>query len=194
MEALHEQIYDARGNTVQGVVLSVDDTGQAQTITVQTHSGITRTGIEVQSIFGFASMPPIQGAVVNLLAIGGDPGQYIALPLCNPSFRYGGMAPGDGGCIYAEDGSRVRVRAGGIVEIFGFNQVIIQTPGVSITAPNGVAITGPTAITGDMTVTGDFSTTGTMSIGGDLSVAGNGAVNGDMNVGGTVTAAGFVTA
>jgi phage gp45-like len=187
MDPLHEQTYDSRCGVVQGIVISVDDTGQAQTIAVQTHDGITRTGIEVQSIFGFASMPPIAGAVVNLLAVGDDPGHYIALPLCNASHRYGGMAAGDGGCIYAEDGSRVRVRAGGIVEIFGFSQVVIQTPNVTIKAPNGVAINGPTTITGDMTVTGDISTTGTLNVGGALSVSGDASING------TVTAAGFVT-
>ena len=166
MSSHHETVFDARSMAVEGVVVAIDDTGQAQTVDVQTHDGIVRTGIEVKQISGFASRAPMAGATVLLIAVGGDVGHYVAMPLFNPSVRFGNLAEGDGGVLYAPDGSRVAVMAGGVVQIVGMTAVHVLAEGVQITAPEGVAITGPVTITGALTVSG------AAAFGADMTVAG----------------------
>lgn len=172
MHPMEEMTHELRGVAVLGVVQAVYDTGQAQTVDVQTHDGIVRTDIEVQHPFGHASAPPVAGATVILLAMGADPGHFVALPASNHSFRFGGMVAGDGGCIYAQDGSRVFVRAGGLVEIVGFSEVHILSPNVVVDAPDGVTINGPVTIKGALTLQGDFTQTGNASVTGDASISG----------------------
>ncbi len=179
----HEAVFDTRSAVVEGVIVAIDDTGQAQTVDVQTHDGIVRSGIEVKQVFGLASRAPQAGGTVLLLAVGGDVGHYVALPLLNPSTRFGNLAEGDGGVLYAPDGSRVAVMHGGVVQMLGMAQVEVASPGVSISAPNGVTITGPTSITGSVTINGALSVSGPLSVTGQVSVQGN------VTVSGTVTAA-----
>ena len=172
MHPLEETIHEMRGASVKGVVTAVYDTGQAQTVDVQTNDGILRTGIEVQQAFGFASAPPVAGATVILLAIGADPGHFVALPVVNHSFRFGNMGAGDGGCVYAQDGSRVFVRANGTVEIVGFSEVHILGENVVIDAPGGCTINGPVTVNGNLTVDGAINQTGNTSVTGNIHATG----------------------
>lgn len=152
-----EAILDPRAHLVLGTVLSVNDGGAVQTVTVRTHTGFVRSDLEVLQPFGFASMPPLDGAIVALLAIGGDPGHYMALPVAAPSRRFGGQAPGEA-AMYAYDGTRVAVRSGGRVEVWGATSVTIHTKDVAITASGTVTVTAPhTVVNGDAHVTGDVS-------------------------------------
>ena len=150
---IEEMIGDLRSIIVQGVVLSVRDTGQAQTIDVQTHDGVIRSGIEVMQISGFASKPAAAGALVTLLAVGADPGHLVALPISHPGSRFGNLADGEA-VLYGADGARVAIRAGGVIEILAGSQVIIRAPNVVVTATAGVTITGDVTIAGNLSVTG----------------------------------------
>lgn len=85
-------VYDARAMVQRGLVLSIDDTGQVQTATVRTTDGAIYSGIEVYQPFGAASVPPGDGAIALLFAVGGDPANMVAL-LANPSIRFGGQLP-----------------------------------------------------------------------------------------------------
>jgi phage baseplate assembly protein V len=158
---MQETIGDLRGIAVQGVVLAVHDAGQVQTIDVQTHDGVIRTGIEVMQTFGFASKPPAAGALVQLLAIGADPGHMVALPIASPAARFGNLADGES-VIYGADGARVAIRNGGVIEILAGAEVIIKVPNVTITAPAGTTVNGNLAVTGNLVVgagaSGSFST------------------------------------
>ena len=157
-----EDTFDARAHLVLGIVLSVNDGGAAQTVTVKTHDGFIRSGLEVMMPFGFASMPPLDGAVVALLAIGGDPGHYVALPVCAPSRRFGNQVPGES-TMYGYDGSRVRIRAGGTVEIWGATAVTINTADATIVATGTVTVTSPhTVINGHLQVNGAIDASGTI--------------------------------
>jgi phage baseplate assembly protein V len=168
----HEQAFNARSMNVKGVIKAVYDDGQAQLVDVMTQDGFLRTGIEVEQLFGFASRPPVEGGTALLIAIGGDVGHYVALPLGNPSNRFGNLGEGDGGVLYAPDGTRVAALANGTLSIVGMTNVVVETPELDITAPNGVNITGPAKIGGDLTITGDLSTTGSVTIGGSVTVHG----------------------
>lgn len=137
-----ELVHDMRAAIRLGVVLSVEDGGQAQTVTVQAHDGSIRRGVEVMQPFGFAAAAPAAGAICVLLAIGGDPSHLVALPIAAPGARFGDQAPGEA-TIYGIDGSRVAIRAGGGVEIWAATEVTIHAPLVRIK--------------GDLVVEGDIS-------------------------------------
>jgi phage baseplate assembly protein V len=163
-----EQAFDARAHLVKGIVLSVDDSGDVQTVTVKTHDGFIRSDIPIAMPFGFASMPSLDGATVLLMAVGGDPANYEALPIGNPSRRFGNQAAGET-AMYGHDGSRVQIKAGGAVEVWGAKSVTIHTPTVAIVATGTVTVTaahivlnGPVDIGGPLNVAGAINATGTI--------------------------------
>ena len=94
-----------RGLMARGLVIGVNDAGASQTVNVSTHAGITRQLVPVLQPYGFASHPPA-GAMTLVLAIGGDQGDMVALPLAAPDHRFGGLAPGEV-AFYDAAGSRV---------------------------------------------------------------------------------------
>jgi phage baseplate assembly protein V len=149
-------IIGAQRNAVAyGVVSAVDDTGQVQTANVSTGTGVNRAEVEVLSQFGFSSVPPADGVVGLVVAIGGDPANLVVLPLANPSARFGGLLTGES-VMYAADGSRVHIREGGIVDIWGGTQVNVHTKNCTITAPNGCLVNGDTTVEGNATTTGNL--------------------------------------
>lgn len=148
-----EDVMSLRTGIVRGLVQSIDDSGQVQMATVQTHDGVTRQ-VEVWQPDGFASMPSGDGVVALLLAVGNDPSQFVAL-LSNPSTRFGKQANGER-TISAPDGTRVAVRTGGRVEVWGATSVTINAPTVTIQAPTGDVI---------VTVDGDLHATGAIIAG-----------------------------
>ncbi len=146
MSWLHEAIQDLRGASMRGLVQAVHDTGEVQTVDVITHDGMLRSAIEVFQFYGFATCAPAVGSVVQLVAIGGDPGDLVALPPICPAARFGGLLP-DEVVIYDAGGQRVALRQGGVVQIMA--QATLQ-----ITAP-AVVITGNVTLDGTLTATGD---------------------------------------
>ena len=129
---IDELVGDIRSAIALGVVRAVNDTGQAQTVTVQTHDGVIRGDIEVLQPFGFASAPPAAGALCLLFAVGGDVGHLVALPIGVPGARLGGQAPGES-TMYGADGSRVAVRQGGTVEVWAATTVVVHAPNAHFT-------------------------------------------------------------
>jgi phage gp45-like len=145
-----------RGAAVRGMVSGFDDTGAMQTVDGETHEGIARSAIEVHQPFGFASLPPDDGAFTIFFALGGDQGDMVALPPMHPDYRFGGLEPGES-VLYDYQGNRVHVRRGGIVEILSATKVRILTQDVEIEAPLGVKIAGPLVVDGPITSTQDIS-------------------------------------
>lgn len=143
MSLPEDHTQDFRGAVMRGLVLAVDDTGEMQMVDVQTHDGAIRARIEVYQPFGFASGPVAIGSAVLLLAIGGDPGDLVALPAITPSARLGNCAPGQT-VLYALGGSQVSLTPSGAVIIAGATKIFLQ-------APQGVEVDG------DLTATGNIS-------------------------------------
>ena len=149
---------------VRGVVLAVNDAGEVQTMQVQTADGVLHAAVEVAQIFGMASMPPGDGAITHVMMLDGDPANLVALPPGCPSVRFGGLAAGEA-VLYGADGTRVAIRAGGIVEVKAATQVIITaetasvtlTGAATLTAPGGVTVTGNVQIDGDLIVSENIS-------------------------------------
>lgn len=162
---LGEVIATLRGMLVRGAVHRVADGGEVQQADVETHEGVLRSTVEVVQPFGFASHPP-EGAVALVFALGGDQGDMVAL-LTAPGARLGNLAPGEA-ALYGADGSRVHVKAGGVIEVLAASKVVVRAPAVEIEAPDGVSITGPARITGEVQITGNLRVTGTITATGTV--------------------------
>lgn len=139
-----------RGLIVRAEVRGVADAGETQAIVAETHEGIVRSGVEVLSPFGLASVPPA-GGITLLLAVGGDQGDMVALPLACPSARFGGLAAGET-VLHDAAGNRLHFRNGGLVELHAAASISVKAGGTEmVVAEDGVTITG------DLTVTGQIS-------------------------------------
>lgn len=150
-----EDVFDARATVQLAAVQSINDTGQAQTATVKTGSGAVYSDIEVIQSYGMSAKPPVDGALALLFAIGGDPANLRAI-LFNPSYRFGRHDAGEA-TLFAPDGTRVSVRAGGVIDIKGGNQINIAAPNATITATTAVNVTAPAInMTGTVTITGEL--------------------------------------
>lgn len=115
-----------RGLVVRGLVGTTKDDGQTQTVDVTTHEGITRSAVEVLQPFGLAAVPPA-GAMTVVIAIGGDQGDMMALPLAAPGTRFGNLAAGQV-VVYDAAGNRVALLADGTVEIHAATRVVVKAP------------------------------------------------------------------
>ena len=141
-----------RNSFAIGVVSAVNDNGGAKTVNVSAGTGVNRADVEVMDIWGFTSNPPTDGIITIVFPIGGDPGNLRALPPGNPSARMGQLLVGEA-AIYAADGSRLHIRQGGIVDIWGGAQVNVHTKECTINAPNGCTINGNVTVNGTLTAT-----------------------------------------
>lgn len=143
-----------RGQIVRAVVHSVEDAAGSQALVVETHEGVVRSGVEVLQPYGLASRPAAGGMTV-LLAIGGDQGDMVALPATGGARL--GVAAGEA-AIYTDEGSRVHLRAGGIIEITSATELTVTIGGTLLrVSPSGVEITGNLAVTGSITASGTVS-------------------------------------
>lgn len=149
-----DHVFDLRCLIRMGTVLAVDDTGGAQLATVETDDGVVHRDVEIHQLFGHASNAPLDGAVALVFAVGGDPGHLVALPVANPSARFGNQAAGEA-AVYGSDGSRVHVRQGGTVDAHAANLHIVSAPTVVIQGLNGAD--SQVLITGNLVVTKDIS-------------------------------------
>lgn len=173
-----------RGAIVLGDVVGVDDAGEAQTVTVQTHDGVIRADVEVLQAAGFASHPG-DGGLVLLLAVGGDQGHMVALPVGVPSRRYGAQPPG-GAAIYDEAGGRLAFPADGtcVLAVAGLARVVAGT--VRIEAQGGSEVHGPTVFKGDVRIEGELVVTGDVTVTGSISAGGNVHADGQVSNGSRV--------
>jgi phage gp45-like len=121
-----------RSLVMRGVVRTSSDQGESQTAKVTIAAGIERSDVEVMQPFGLASHAPAGGAAV-VLAVGGDTGDLVLLPVSSPGFRLGGLAEGEA-ALYAIKGDRVHAKADGSIEILASARVLIKVGDVTIEA------------------------------------------------------------
>lgn len=159
-----ETAHALRGQAVRGVVTAVRDGGMMQAVDVETHEGVVRSGVEVLQQYGVTSRAP-EGGIVVLLAIGGDEGDQVALPVACPSARMGGLAAGEV-ALHDAAGNRVHIKGGGVVEIRGAASVLVVVGGTEMElTPGGVRIKGDVQVEGSIQTTGDV-TAGSISLQG----------------------------
>jgi phage baseplate assembly protein V len=153
-----EEANTLRGLALRGLVHRVDDAGAAQRLDVETHEGVLRSGVELLQPYGLASAAAAGGMTV-VLALGGDQGDLVALPVAQPAARMGGLGPGQV-ALYDDTGARVLLSADGKVSVTAAAEVVV-TVGATVlrVTPGGVAITG------HLTVAGNIQASGTVSDG-----------------------------
>jgi phage baseplate assembly protein V len=145
-----------RGLAVRGLVHRVDDGGAAQRLDIETHEGVVRSGVEVLQPYGLASAPAAGGLTV-VLALGGDQGDLVALPMAQPAARMGGLGPGQV-ALYDDTGTRVGLTADGKLGVLAAAEVTVTVGGtVFKVTPAGVQITGNLVVDGDISATGTVS-------------------------------------
>lgn len=149
-----EDAASLRGQVVRAVVHGSDDSAGNQALVVETHEGVVRTSVEVLQPYGLASRPSPGGMTV-LLAIGGDQGDMVALPPTGGARL--GVEDGEA-ALYTDEGTRVHLRGGGLVEVAAAGSVTVTVAGTifTITAA-GVTITGNLVVAGNITASGTVS-------------------------------------
>lgn len=126
---IKELAMQLRGLVTRATVSTVDDTGETQTATLQGRAGAEMTEVEILQPFGFASTPP-DGGLVIVLAVGGDQGDPVALPIAAPGSRMGKVPAGEA-VLYGKDGSRVHVKADGSIDVISSKVVHVAIPDVA---------------------------------------------------------------
>ena len=119
----------------RAVVRGTNDGGEMQTADVTTHASVDRSGVEIVQPFGVASRPRSGGLMV-VLAVGGDQGDLVGLPIGLPEDRLGGLEEGEA-AIYAADGSRVHVKADGTVDVNAQAKVNVNVNGTTFVIEEG---------------------------------------------------------
>lgn len=119
-----------RGLVARGLVRTTSDAGAAQTAEVTVARHVDRSGVEIIQPFGLASRPPAGGSMV-VLAVGGDQGDLVGLPVAAPSSRLGHLAEGES-ALYGGDGTRVHIKADGTVHVPAGKAVVITCGDLTI--------------------------------------------------------------
>ena len=136
-----------RGIVSRAVVRATSDQGEMQTADVTTHYKTDRNGVEIAQPFGLASRPRSGGLRV-VLAVGGDQGDLVGLPIGLPEDRFGGLEEGET-AIYAADGSRVHIKADGSIDVKAQTLLTADVNGTTIKVEDGKITTtaGGTTLT-----------------------------------------------
>lgn len=155
-----------RGIVRRAKTRSIDDGGESQVVGVSVLNSEARTDVEVLQPYGFSSVAT-GGSLMVVLAVGGDQGDLVGLPVAAPGGRMGGLAPGES-VMYGAHGQRVLCRADGSVEVLAARKVYLSgktaeieaAVAVTVKAP-GIRIEGKTWLMGDVHVAGNLTVGGT---------------------------------
>ncbi|MCD2176437.1 phage baseplate assembly protein domain-containing protein [Rhizobium sp. C1] len=145
IQELHNII---RGMMRRVTMKNVNDGGKTQTASIEVADGVWRDGIEVMQPYGFASHVG-DGALGLALALGGDEGDIMLMPVANPSARMGKLDENEVG-LYNAAGDKFVLGAGGEMTLKSGQQITIKTDaGVFITAQI-LKVEGDIEATGDV--------------------------------------------
>lgn len=131
-----ELAHQLRGMIVRGVVSTSNDGGETQTVDVEIAAGHKLTGVEVLQASGVSSRAK-DGGLVVLLAVGGDGGDMVALPVADPSGRMGGLEPGEVALYDPASGARVHIKADGSIHVLSATSVTCDVQGNTLEVQPG---------------------------------------------------------
>ncbi len=131
-----------RGMARRAVAKNINDGGQMQTASFEVAPGVWRENIEIAQPYGFAGHVDEDGSEFLLIAVGGDQGDLIALPLGNPSQRMGNLPAKQIG-LYNNGGDKIMLTPGGTIEIAAGTALNVKVGGVTFNiSAEGVDIQG----------------------------------------------------
>ena len=118
-----------RNLAVRGVVKLVNDALKGQVLQVSVREGETRDQVERFQEYGFTSHPAA-GAEAVLLRL--TPGHAICIATEDRRYRLVNLAPGEV-ALYDDQGQKVHLKAGGIVEVKALTKIRLDAPTVEAT-------------------------------------------------------------
>lgn|GEM_PF-729814 len=127
MSRERNQAHEMRGMIARAFVRSTNDAGEAQTANVKVYEGVERSNVEILQPFGIASRPRGGGAML-VVAVGGDQGDLVGLPVGLPEDRLGGLEEGES-ALYGADGTRVHIKADGSVHTVAKTSILAEVEG-----------------------------------------------------------------
>jgi len=166
LRLIHDEV-EAR---LRGLVLrmkpkTIDDEAETQTASGTVLNGVQRTDVEVLHPFGFGSNAPA-GSLMVVLAVAGDQGDLVGLPVGAPGTRMGKLAPGEA-VLYGAFGQRVLCRADGAVEVMAATKVYLSGETTEVEAADFISVKAPkiraegtTWVFGNLHVSGDITAGG----------------------------------
>ncbi len=190
VKSLDRRIKNAMSNVRQafrGKVKNVSSDDGVQRLQIEGLAGETVQDLEHAEQFGFTANPPVDSDCV-VVPLGGQTSHGIIVTTTNGAYRVTGLQPGET-AVYNQDGAKIVLKAGKIIDIDCTILNINATDGVNITTPEvkasaivtaegqingngGMAIQGGSGTTfnGDIhQVSGDYLTDGDVQA-GDISV------------------------
>lgn len=139
---MSEIVNKVRGLIRRVTVKDIKDDGQMQMASAEVAEGVWRHDLEIMQPYGFLSVPDDDGAVGVALAIGGDEGDMVLLPLANPSQRMGGLGKGDIG-LSNKFGDRIIIKASGGIDAQAASSITFKVGSVTMTLDaSGLNIAG----------------------------------------------------
>ncbi len=131
-----------RGMIRRATIKNIKDDGQVQTCSVEVADGVWRDDVEIHQPYGSASHVPSDGALAIVLAVGGDEGDLVVMPLANPSKRLGKLNEGDVG-QYNQHGDHIVLTDSGDIEVAAGGSLNVKIGGVTFrVSAEGVDIEG----------------------------------------------------
>jgi phage baseplate assembly protein V len=125
------KLYEESEGRLRGLVRrmkpqTMSDDGETQRASGFVMHGEHRADVEVLQPFGMGSVPPA-GSVMVVLAVGGDQGDLVGLPVATPGKRMGKMKPGES-ALYGHGGQRMHCREDGSIDIQSGVKVTLKAP------------------------------------------------------------------
>ncbi|MCP2041788.1 phage baseplate assembly protein V [Neisseria sp. HSC-16F19] len=154
----------------RGKISRTQSGGGVQRIQLEGLAGETVQDLEHAEQFGFTAHPPA-GSDCVVVPLGGKTSHGIIVTTTNGAYRITGLAEGET-AVYNQDGAKIVLKQGKIIEIDCSQLVIRAEQGISMSAPAGMEIDAPNVrCTAEITAQGQINGNGGLSIQG-----GNGAV------------------
>lgn len=142
---MEKETADGLRGLVRRVTLkNIKDDGEMQTASIEVGDSIWRDDVEVLQPYGSVSHSDADGALGIAVAIGGDQGDVVILPIGNPSQRMGKTPKGTVGQANGS-GDKVLIYPDGRIEIAGASSIKMAVGGCTLTiSAAGFAFEGGT--------------------------------------------------
>jgi phage baseplate assembly protein V len=117
----------------RAVVALVDDSKRIQDVQLSVLKGETREGVERFQEYGFTSVPH-PGAEAVVLFPGGSRDHGLCVAVDDRRYRLKGLEDGEV-AIYTDEGDKITIKRGGMIEISCATKAIIKAPLIDLTSP-----------------------------------------------------------
>lgn len=144
LKPLRNRVYNI---IARAVLDAVDDSGNMQVIKVGVLAGEDRDDVENFQEYGFTSVA-LPGAEALIVCPQGNREHMIAVKIGDRTVRLKGLKKGEV-AMYTDEGDKIHLKRGGIIEIIGANEVNIETINATVKASIKAKVDAPLVEIGD---------------------------------------------